>query len=44
MAKDHMVIKKWREIKIEKKLLSGSNATILPIKICSGAVIGAGQL
>ena len=36
--------KKWKGAKIGKKVLIGSNATILPIKICSGAVIGAGAV
>jgi len=36
--------KKWKGAKIGKKVLIGSNATILPIKICSGAIIGAGAV
>ncbi len=36
--------KKWKGAKIGKKVLIGSNATILPVKICSGAVIGAGAV
>ena len=34
----------YLETKIENKVLIGSNATILPIKICSGSVIGAGAV
>lgn len=36
--------KKWRGAKIGKSVLIGSNATILPVKICRGVVIGAGAV
>ena len=34
----------WGRIVIEDKVTIGSNATILPVRICSGAVIGAGSV
>ena len=34
----------WLKTEIENDVLIGSNATILPIKICSGVVIGAGAV
>ena len=36
--------KKWKGAKIGKRVLIGTNATILPIKICNGVVIGAGAV
>ena len=35
---------KWRSTKIGNHVSIGSNATILPIEICDGAVIGAGAV
>ena len=35
---------KWRETIIEDNVSIGSNATILPVKICSNVVIGAGSV
>lgn len=35
---------KWRSTKIGNHVSIGSNATILPIEICNGAVIGAGAV
>ena len=34
----------WRETKIGNRVSIGSNATILPVIICDGAVIGAGAV
>lgn len=34
----------WRETKIASNVSIGSNATILPISICSNVVIGAGSV
>jgi len=34
----------WRSTTIGSKVLIGSNATILPVKICDGCVIGAGAV
>ena len=34
----------WNKCIIEDNVSIGSNATILPIKICSGSVIGAGSV
>ncbi len=34
----------WRETKIGNHVSIGSNATILPVSICDGAVIGAGAV
>lgn len=34
----------WRETHIGNNVSLGSNATILPVKICDGAVIGAGAV
>lgn len=36
--------KKWKGANIEENVLIGSNCTILPVKICSGSVIGAGAV
>ena len=36
--------KKWRKTKISNNVYIGSNATILPVKICSNVVIGAGSI
>lgn len=35
---------KWKKTKIGHNVSIGSNATILPIKICDGTVIGAGAV
>lgn len=35
---------KWKETRIGDNVSIGSNATILPVSICSGAVIGAGAV
>ena len=35
---------KWKETIIEDNVSIGSNATILPVKICSNVVIGAGSV
>ena len=35
---------KWKETKIGNKVSIGSNATILPVSICDGVVIGAGAV
>ena len=35
---------KWKKTSIEKKVYIGSNSTILPVKICSNVVIGAGSV
>ncbi len=37
-------IKNWKETKIGNKVLIGSNSTILPVKITTGCVIGAGSV
>ncbi len=34
----------WKETKIGNHVSIGSNATILPVSICDGAVIGAGSV
>ena len=34
----------WRETSIGNNVSIGSNSTILPVKICNGAVIGAGSV
>ena len=34
----------WRETRISDRVSIGSNATILPVSICSGVVIGAGSV
>ena len=34
----------WRETKIGNNVSIGSNATILPVNICDGVVIGAGSV
>jgi acetyltransferase-like isoleucine patch superfamily enzyme len=36
--------KLWKNTVIEDFVTIGSNATILPVRICSGAVIGAGSV
>lgn len=36
--------KNWSKTKVENNVLIGSNATILPVNICKGAVIGAGSV
>ena len=36
--------KKWKKTNIGDGVLIGSNCTILPVKICSGSVIGAGSV
>ncbi len=35
---------KWKETKIGNRVSIGSNATILPVSICDGTVIGAGAV
>ncbi len=35
---------KWRSTRIGNKVSIGSNATILPVNICDGVVIGAGAI
>jgi acetyltransferase-like isoleucine patch superfamily enzyme len=35
---------KWKRTVIEDDVSIGTNATILPVRICSGAVIGAGAV
>jgi acetyltransferase-like isoleucine patch superfamily enzyme len=34
----------WRETSVGSKVSIGSNATILPVRICDGVVIGAGAV
>jgi len=34
----------WRSTTIGNRVSIGSNATVLPVKICDGAVIGAGSV
>jgi acetyltransferase-like isoleucine patch superfamily enzyme len=34
----------WRSTKIGSNVSIGSNATIMPVEICDGAVIGAGAV
>lgn len=34
----------WKETRVGNKVSIGSNATILPVSICDGAVIGAGAV
>jgi acetyltransferase-like isoleucine patch superfamily enzyme len=34
----------WRATKIESRVSIGSNATILPVSICTGTLIGAGAV
>ncbi len=36
--------KKWLKTKIDSNVFIGSNATILPVNICSNVVIGAGSV
>lgn len=35
---------KWRRTRVGSNVSIGSNATILPVKICDGTVIGAGSV
>ena len=35
---------KWKSTRIGNNVSIGSNATILPVEICDGAVIGAGAV
>lgn len=35
---------KWEPTRIGNRVSIGSNATILPVKICSGSVVGAGAV
>jgi acetyltransferase-like isoleucine patch superfamily enzyme len=35
---------KWKQTQIGDNVSIGSNATILPVKICDGVVIGAGSV
>lgn len=35
---------KWKSTEIEDNVSIGSNATILPVRICRGSVIGAGSV
>lgn len=37
-------VKNWKQTKIGNNVLIGSNATILPVKICDDVVIGAGSV
>jgi len=37
-------ISKWRPTSINDNVSIGSNATILPVQICAGTVIGAGAV
>ena len=37
-------VKNWKETNIENNVLIGSNSTILPVRIASGCVIGAGSV
>ncbi len=37
-------VKNWHKTVIEDNVLIGSNATILPVKIVSGSVVGAGSV
>ena len=34
----------WKETRVGNNVSIGSNATILPVSICNGAVIGAGAV
>jgi acetyltransferase-like isoleucine patch superfamily enzyme len=36
--------KKWKKTSISNNVYIGSNSTILPVKICSNVVIGAGSV
>ena len=36
--------KKWKITNINSNVYIGSNSTILPVKICSNVVIGAGSV
>ena len=36
--------KEWKETILENNISIGSNATILPVKICSNVVVGAGSV
>ena len=35
---------KWRPTRLGDRVSIGSNATLLPVSICSGAVVGAGSV
>lgn len=35
---------KWKQTLIGNRVSIGSNATILPVQICDGAVVGAGAV
>jgi acetyltransferase-like isoleucine patch superfamily enzyme len=37
-------VRKWRATKIGNHVSLGSNATVMPVEICDGAVIGAGSV
>lgn len=37
-------VKNWKQTQIGNNVLIGSNATILPVKICDDVVIGAGSV
>ena len=37
-------VQNWKETSIGNNVLIGSNATILPVKICDGTVVGAGSV
>ena len=37
-------VSKWKKTSIGNNVSIGSNATILPVRICDGAVIGAGAV
>ena len=37
-------VKNWKETNVGNNVLIGSNSTILPVKIISGCVIGAGSV
>ncbi len=41
---ERKVKKRWRATRIENNVSIGSNATILPVSICSDVVIGAGSV
>ena len=36
--------KLWKETNIEDNVCIGTNSTILPVRICKGAVVGAGSV
>ncbi|MCR4290738.1 MAG: N-acetyltransferase [Candidatus Scalindua sp.] len=41
---ERKIKKRWRATKIKDNVSIGSNATILPVSICSNVVIGAGSV